>query len=82
MHIDYRGGETRGFAYCYARAFPGPELQVDLAPKRLLGRIDGLDVTTERAAGGPYVAPLWLMERDEAVFHFFRFYLESTRGDV
>jgi hypothetical protein len=82
MHVDFRDGETKGFAYCYARALPGPELKDPLSGKRSFARIGDEDVTAARAPAGPYVAPLWIIERDEFVFHFSRIYLESTRGEV
>jgi hypothetical protein len=82
MHVDFRDGETRGFAYCYARALPGPELKDALSGKRSFARVGEEDVTAARAPEGPYAAPLWIMERDEFVFHSFRIYLESTRGEV
>jgi hypothetical protein len=82
MHVDFREGATRGFAYCYVRVFPDSGLQASLSGKRLFGRLDGEDVAAMRAPSGPSFVPGWIMERNEYAFHFFRINLESTRGDV
>jgi hypothetical protein len=82
MHIDFRGGQTKGLAYCFVRAFPDAELKDSLSDKRQVGAVDGEAVFPARAASGPSFVPMWVLERDEFAFHFFRIYLESTRGDV
>jgi hypothetical protein len=82
MHINFRGGSTRGFAYCFTRAFPDDDLKDSLVGKRRVGLVDGEVVFAARAPGGPSFVPMWILERDEFALHFFRIYLESTRGDV
>jgi hypothetical protein len=80
MSIDFRGGLTKGFAYCYVRAVPGDnEFLKSVGAERTLARVDGKDVFTKRAN---LSAPFWIFERDEYRFDFFRVYLDSTRGDV
>jgi hypothetical protein len=82
VDIDVRDGAMRGFAYCFVSAFPTNDLILaELAKsKEITGIIDGQRAYSNRA---PHLTPpMWLFERDEYVFRFFRIYLESTRGDV
>lgn len=84
--IDYLGGATRGFAYCYVA--PGSVMHGDLATLldrqvKLTAKVDGQEI-----AGG---AKSWrnagfnlhsFFERDEYYFTVFELSIESTRGDV
>jgi hypothetical protein len=82
MHIDFSSGATKGFAYCSVRAFPDASLNIDLAPKRVVARIDKQDVAAIRPPRGPSSMPGWIMERGEHALHFFYLSLGSPRGDV
>jgi hypothetical protein len=82
MHVRFQGGAARGFAYCFTPAFPDDELKGLLSDKRRVARVDGEPVVTPRAPAGRSSESMVVLERDEFVFHFFRIYLESTRGDV
>jgi hypothetical protein len=82
MHIDFRAGQTKGFAYCSNRAFPDKDLNGALSAKRRFARFDESDVAAARAPRGPSFIPLWIMERDEYLFRYFYLSLGSVRGDV
>jgi hypothetical protein len=79
--VDFRGGQTRGFAYCSAlsRVPKTAEVMSDLTQKRRVFRIDGQDVVSKQS---PLAANVWIFERDEYVFHAFDIALDSTRGDI
>ena len=78
--VDFRGGLTKGFAYCYSDASPPKKhLMKDLAGKRSVARIDGEHVHSTRR---DFSTPFWIFERDEYAFRLTRISLESTRGDV
>ncbi|MGV3551672.1 hypothetical protein [Rhizobium sp.] len=79
--IEVDGGRKRGFAYCYAMEWPRQFQQVaESVPA-------GATVDGEPAQG---VIDRWglgavvptLVERDQYLFRYEQFYLESTRGDV
>jgi hypothetical protein len=82
--LDFRGGFTKGFAYCFTHWVPSAERGVPewMASKRIIGRVDGEDIVPNRAIGGVWAEPSWLFEHDEYVFLLFQVYLTSTRGDV
>jgi hypothetical protein len=82
MHVDFRGGQTKGFAYCSVRAFPDEALNAALSGKRVAALIDGKNVMAVGAGGRPSFLPRWILERDEYALHFFYLSLGSTRGDV
>ena len=48
-------------------------------PRRVVGRVDGEDVTSKPI---PMAQPVWIFERDEYVFRLLAFGLGSPRGDV
>jgi hypothetical protein len=78
-NISVDGRRSKGFAYCYVTLFPSSEIAPQVVGRRIVGRVDGQEIDSQRAS---LTAPDWIFERDEYVFFFFRFYLESTRGDV
>jgi hypothetical protein len=80
--IDFRGGRTRGFAYCGAAVRPtaAEERLATLGPihqKPKVLRVDGHDVVSKRPADRG-----WIFERDEYLLSPFDISLESTRGDT
>jgi hypothetical protein len=79
--LDFRGGRTRGFAYCSVdpRTSADREVNAVLAQKPKVFRVDGQDVVSKRPA---IRGETWIFERDEYVFRFFDINLGSTRGDV
>ncbi len=84
VNIDFRKGDGRGFAYCFTTVrFPNDaESRAQALSKSIIGRIDGQEIVSTRGPFGPGSVPVIIFERDEFAFVFFRFYLESTRGDV
>ena len=58
MRIQFQGGSTRGFAYCFSRTFPDDELRVSLADLRRVGMVDGEVVFAARA---PILMPIQLL---------------------
>jgi hypothetical protein len=84
IDVDYRDGKTRGFAYCFVSGGGGTtaEFKAALESKQVAGRVDGKYVVSKRTSFNASVMPFWIHERDDYVFTFFSFSLESTRGDV
>lgn len=82
--ISFGNTQARGLAYCFVRVFPGSDLLNRNDSRRIAARVDSYDVPypEEKLGGPPRETPMLIFERDEYVFQFFRFYLESTRGDV
>ena len=95
--IDFRGGQTRGFAYCrpvpanfptgisfadYPDQTKTPTYNYVRMPA--MDRIDGQEVVTvpPRAEGFGFDAPAIIVERDEFIFFRIVIGLQSTRGDV
>jgi hypothetical protein len=80
--LDFRGGQTRGFAYCGVRSrVPiAEELKLELERKPRVMRVDGHDVVSKRPAA--FGGSIWIFERDEYFFRYYEIALESTRGDV
>ena len=57
---------------------PSPsESQKSQRPKRIVGRVDGEDVTSRPI---PMAQPIWIFERDDYAFRFIKIYLGSPRG--
>jgi hypothetical protein len=81
VDIDFRGGSTRGFAYCYdgVESELDPESKNSIIGRRVTGHVDGQSIVSKRTPDG---GPVLILERDEYFFIHFQFYLESTRGDV
>jgi hypothetical protein len=94
--IDFRGGQTRGFAYCRPSVgiFPTgttfadyPDPTKDPAHQYVrmpvTDRVDGIEVQAppELPRGG-FDGPPFIVERDEFIFLHFVIELGSTRGDV
>ena len=81
MNIDFRGGETRGFGYCYVRGRAG-DLDVlnEIGAKRVLARVDGKEVVVTNRKG--LLPPQWIFERDEYVLFYVQVYLGSPHGGV
>lgn len=80
IDVDFRAGETRGFAYCYVRARAGdPDILKEMGAQRVLARVDRTDVVTSRT---DFFPPQWIFQRDEYAFFFGRVYLGSPRGGV
>jgi hypothetical protein len=82
--VDFRGGQTRGFAYCFTRVFPtGGQVSSN---RRAIGRVEDSYVFSKeplsRMLSPGSSVPEWIFERDEYVLRHFGIYLESTRGDV
>jgi hypothetical protein len=79
--IDFRGGQTRGFAYCSAvsRVPKTAEVVSEISQKRRVFRIDEQDVVSMLP---PLAGGAWIFERDEYFFFGFSIALDSTRGDV
>jgi hypothetical protein len=79
--LDFRGGQTRGLAYCGVdpRSSADREINAAITRKPKTFRVDGYDVVSKRPA---VRGEVWIFERDEYVFRFFDINLESTRGDV
>ena len=82
MHIDFKGGNTKGFGYCYSRVDPGKSPTGLIYGKRRAARVDGQAVVSLRGLEPPLFVPTWILERDEYAFHYFQIYLESFGGDV
>jgi hypothetical protein len=86
--IDYRKGATLGFAYCYLEPgwYPTNESVGGDRPRTLLAKYNSLpgnnfvdqSVVVQKKR---FAAPI-IIERDEFLFHLFKFSLNSTRGDV
>jgi hypothetical protein len=79
--LDFRGGQTRGFAYCGAvsRVARDEKLHLDIEQKPKVLRVDGHDVVSKQY---PFPTGAWIFERDEYVFYYFQIALDSTRGDL
>src|SRR5580658_1346763 len=79
--LDFRGSQTRGFAYCSAvsRVPMAERLEQDLDQKPRVMRVDSHDVVSKRPAA---FTGAWIFERDEYVFYDYQISLESTRGDL
>jgi len=87
--IDFRGGQTKGFAYCWSPpssllssgGYTGTEREAilgsynDMSPVSL---VDG----TRIASSEPGATPAYIVERDEYLFRTFQISLDSTRGGV
>jgi hypothetical protein len=84
VDVDFRGGSTRGFAYCYVGAGGATDADSERGErsKRIIGHVDAQAIVSKRKPSGPYDRPSVIIERDEYMLLFFRIYLESTRGDV
>lgn len=90
MDIDFRGGQTRGFAYCAVTDGPlwprDRDLIETIRGKRAVARVEGQDIPwtgQTHVVGIPSVArPDWIFENDDCAFRLFYINLESTRGDV
>jgi hypothetical protein len=93
--IDFRGGATRGFAYCYSHpaAFPinaKPPVTDPSHPPLLYmkkpasDRVDGIEVVQvpPDPRGHILMGPPLIVERDEFIFQSFNIGLYSTRGGV
>jgi hypothetical protein len=77
--IDFRGGVTKGFAYCATRiGFRDASLMRSLLQKSTITRVDSQIIRNRR----PAQTPNSIFERDEYVLIHFQIYLESTGGDV
>jgi hypothetical protein len=86
-NVDFRGGLTKGFAYCYAfRYRPGEviddEVKKKIADKHIVGKVDGENIVSQRMFSSPWYEPGSFLEQDEYLFSSFQIYLGSTRGDV
>jgi hypothetical protein len=90
MDIDFRSGQTKGFAYCAVTdglSWPRDrDLIETIDGKRAVARVDGQDIPwtgQTHVVGNPSLAtPGWIFESDDYAFQLFYIYLESTRGDV
>jgi hypothetical protein len=79
--LDFRHGQTRGFAYCSVnpRTSADQDVNAAIARKPKVFRVDGQNVLSKpRAVDGV----IWIFERDEYVFVGFDISLGSTRGEV
>jgi hypothetical protein len=82
--IDFRGGATKGFAYCFAmrEGMLDPHWRDIVHRKAIVARIDGQDVVSNRAPWLGASRPILLLDRDEYAFIVLYFGLGSPRGDV
>ena len=83
-NVEVRGGQTRGFAYCFVLGggWPPAEFGPAMESKQVGARIDGQYAMSKRTSFNASVMPFWIYERDDYVFTFFSFSLGSARGDV
>jgi hypothetical protein len=81
--IDFKGGASRGFAYCYTSNPPIHDRSIiDGIPERV-AQVDGSQIIgATRYWGDPAVITGFFFERDEFYFSLREFNIESTRGDV
>jgi len=85
--VDFRGGQTRGFAYCFRRS--RTYLPKDLNGKltgytgpRVIARVDEQDVVSNQSPILATVGPPSIFESDEYEFRLFQFGLATHGGDV
>jgi len=82
--IDFRGGLTRGFAYCFAmrEGMLDNEWREIVRRGGVVARVDGQDLVSSRAPWSGASSPFLILERDEYMFLVLRVGLGSPRGDV
>jgi hypothetical protein len=94
--VDFRDGQTRGFAYCRPSVgnfptgrtladYPDPTMVPWYSYVRMpaIDRVDGIDLQPPSAqARGGFDGPGFFVERDEFIFRRVTIGLSSIRGDI
>ncbi len=80
--VDIRGGQERGFAYCYVKMDSvRSESGKLLAAKKAVYNVDGQSIRGTPEVWRWTFLP-WFAYRDEYFFDFTNIYLDTPRGDV